>query len=150
TYDDHRIAMSFALIGLAVPGVEILDPGCVAKTYPGFFDDLDRLGSASGRGGRVPGSMRVIAIDGPAGSGKSTVAKALASHLGIPYLDTGAMYRAVAFAALRRGIDPEDAPAVARLAEEMELQVSEAGVLVDGVDATAAIRGPEVTRTVSV
>jgi 3-phosphoshikimate 1-carboxyvinyltransferase len=43
TYDDHRMAMSFALLGLVVPGIEILDPGCVAKTYPGYFDDLDQL-----------------------------------------------------------------------------------------------------------
>ncbi|HKX71688.1 MAG TPA: (d)CMP kinase, partial [Acidimicrobiales bacterium] len=52
--------------------------------------------------------MKVIAIDGPAGSGKSTVARRLANHLGLDYLDTGAMYRAVTFAALRRGIDPAD------------------------------------------
>ena len=43
TYDDHRMAMSLALLGLRVPGIEIADPGCVAKTYPGFFADLDRL-----------------------------------------------------------------------------------------------------------
>ena len=58
--------------------------------------------------------MRVIAIDGPAGSGKSTVAKALAARLGLEYLDTGAMYRSVTFAALRRGIDPNEAEQVAR------------------------------------
>ena len=62
------------------------------------------------------GEGRVVAIDGPAGSGKSTVARALAARLGVPYLDTGAMYRAVAFAALRRGVDPEDAGTVARIA----------------------------------
>ena len=60
--------------------------------------------------------MRVIAIDGPAGSGKSTVARRLADRLGLDYLDTGAMYRAVTFAALRRGIDPADAEPVAALA----------------------------------
>ena len=92
--------------------------------------------------------MRVIAIDGPAGSGKSTVAKALASRLGLDYLDTGAMYRAVAFAALRRGIDPDDGATVARLAEQVEIDISEV-VVVDGVDATIEIRGPEVTRAVS-
>ena len=61
--------------------------------------------------------MTVIAIDGPAGSGKSTVARRLAARLGLEYLDTGAMYRAVAFAALRRGIDPDDAEPVAELAD---------------------------------
>ena len=93
--------------------------------------------------------MRVIAIDGPAGSGKSTVARALAERLGLSYLDTGAMYRAVAFAALRRGIDPEDASVVARLAEQIDIDVSDL-VTVDGVDATIEIRGPEVSRAVSV
>jgi cytidylate kinase len=92
---------------------------------------------------------RVIAIDGPAGSGKSTVAKAVASRLGMSYLDTGAMYRAVAFKAIRRGVDPEDAALVAKLAEDMELEVA-GQVVVDGVDATIEIRSPEVTRAVSI
>jgi cytidylate kinase len=93
--------------------------------------------------------MRVIAIDGPAGAGKSTVAKALAERLGLDYLDTGAMYRGVAFAALRRGIDPDDLEPVGKLANEVELEVGPETVTVDGVDATVEIRGPEVTRAVS-
>ena len=92
--------------------------------------------------------MKVIAIDGPAGAGKSTVAKALAERLGLDYLDTGAMYRAVAFAALRRGIDPDETDTVARLADDVELDVSADAVRVDGIDATIEIRGPEVTRAV--
>jgi CMP/dCMP kinase len=91
----------------------------------------------------------VIAIDGPAGSGKSTVARSVATKLAMPYLDTGAMYRAVAFSAIRRGIDPEDAPEVAKLATEMKLDVADR-VMVDDVDATIEIRSPEVTRAVSV
>ena len=91
----------------------------------------------------------VIAIDGPAGAGKSTVGKAVARRLGLEYLDTGAMYRAVAFAALRRGIPVTDDPAVATLARQLELSVSEDGVVVDGVDATAEIRSREVTEAVS-
>ena len=94
--------------------------------------------------------MRVIAIDGPAGSGKSTVAKALAARLGLRYLDTGAMYRSVTFSALRRGIDPAEAERVARIVEHIELEVREDGVTVDGVDATIEIRGPEVSRAVSI
>lgn len=93
--------------------------------------------------------MRVIAIDGPGGSGKSTVARHLAERLGLQYLDTGAMYRAVAFAALRRGIDPSEEEPVAHLVDALELTVDEEGVTVDGVDATIEIRGPEVTRAVS-
>lgn len=92
--------------------------------------------------------MRIIALDGPAGSGKSTVARAVAAALGLDYLDTGAMYRAVAFEALRRGIDPGDGEPVAQVAAEVEITVAET-VTVDGVDATIEIRGPEVTRAVS-
>ena len=95
-----------------------------------------------------PGN-NVIAIDGPAGSGKSTVARAVASRLGMPYLDTGAMYRAVAFSAIRQGVDPDDNAQVAELALDMRLEVAER-VVVDDVDATIEIRSPEVTRAVSV
>jgi cytidylate kinase len=93
--------------------------------------------------------VTIIAIDGPGGSGKSTVARHLAERLGLEYLDTGAMYRAVAFAALRRGIDPSEAEPVAHLVEGLELTVDQDAVVVDGVDATIEIRGPEVTRAVS-
>ena len=93
--------------------------------------------------------MKVIAIDGPAGSGKSTVARRLADRLGLDYLDTGAMYRAVTFAALRRGIDPADTGPVADLARVVDLDVTTDHVRVDGVDATIEIRGPEVSRAVS-
>jgi cytidylate kinase len=92
---------------------------------------------------------RVIAIDGPAGAGKSTVGRELARRVGLDYLDTGAMYRAVAFAALRRGISVSDEPSVAEMARELALAVSEAGVFVDGVDATGEIRGRAVTEAVS-
>jgi cytidylate kinase len=94
--------------------------------------------------------MRVIAIDGPAGSGKSTVAKALARRLGLEYLDTGAMYRAVTFAVLRRRIDPDDDDEVAAVARDLELEMSDDAIVVDGVEATVEIRGPEVTSAVSV
>jgi cytidylate kinase len=93
--------------------------------------------------------MRVIAIDGPAGSGKSTVAKAVAERLELPYLDTGAMYRAVAFAVMRAGGDPADEELAANTARSMELEVGLDRVMVNGTDATVEIRGPEVTRSVS-
>jgi CMP/dCMP kinase len=93
--------------------------------------------------------VRVIAIDGPAGAGKSTVARALAARLDLEYLDTGAMYRAVTLAAMRRGIDTADVEQVTKLAEEISLEVGEHGVLVDGHDATTEIRSREVTTAVS-
>jgi cytidylate kinase len=93
--------------------------------------------------------LRVIAIDGPAGAGKTTIARALAARLGLEYLDTGAMYRAVTVAAMNRSMDVADAEGVADLARRVTLEVGDHGVLVDGVDATAAIRRPDVTTAVS-
>ena len=98
---------------------------------------------------RADATVPIIAIDGPAGSGKSTVSRALARRLGIDRLDTGAMYRAVAWAALDRQIDPADKPAVAELARMIGISVGDR-VEVDGTDVTEAIRGPEVSGVVSV
>ncbi|HWM22924.1 MAG TPA: (d)CMP kinase [Ilumatobacteraceae bacterium] len=92
----------------------------------------------------------VIAIDGPAGAGKSTVGRAVARRIGLEYLDTGAMYRAVTYAAMRRGVPVHDTDAVAELAREITLDVDDDGVRVDGVDATVEIRGRDVTQAVSV
>jgi cytidylate kinase len=99
--------------------------------------------------GSEPDAATVIAIDGPAGAGKSTVGRAVAARLGLEYLDTGAMYRAVTFAALRRGIDPADTDDVASLASAVEMTLEGPSVVVDGVDATVEIRGREVTAAVS-
>lgn len=97
--------------------------------------------------------MIVIAIDGPAGAGKSTVGRAVATELGVDYLDTGAMYRAVTHAVLRRGVDPHDEPDVAEVAATIDLDVYDVDgrthVEVDGQDATREIRGREVTGAVS-
>ncbi len=93
--------------------------------------------------------MRVIAIDGPAGSGKSTVAKALAARLNLDYLDTGAMYRAVAFAAIQKQIRPNEVEEITKVAESLDLELTEESCVVNGVDATTEIRGPEVTSLVS-
>ncbi len=92
--------------------------------------------------------MRVVAIDGPVGSGKSTVAKAVAERLGLPFLESGAMYRIVAWAAVRRGIDPEAADELTALAAELDMEVGER-VLVDGDDVTGDLRSPEIGRAVS-
>ncbi len=97
----------------------------------------------------------VIAIDGPAGAGKSTVGRAVAAELGLGYLDTGAMYRGVTHGVLARGVEPSDLDAVAEIVGEIQLSVMPGGpgerdtVLVDGDDATMAIRGRDVTESVS-
>jgi cytidylate kinase len=91
----------------------------------------------------------VIAIDGPAGAGKSTVARALAERLGFTYLDSGAMYRCLALAALRAGVDPDDGEAAARLAAELEFGFADARVVLGGEDVGEEIRAPEVTAAAS-
>ncbi|MFK7918389.1 MAG: (d)CMP kinase [Ilumatobacter sp.] len=99
------------------------------------------------------GTATVIAIDGPAGAGKSTVGRAVAARLNVGYLDTGAMYRAVTFAVLRRGVDPSDVDAVGAVSRTIDLDIRDvdggAVVVVDGEDATIDIRGREVTGSVS-
>jgi cytidylate kinase len=97
--------------------------------------------------------VSIIAIDGPAGAGKSTVGRAVAARLDVGYLDTGAMYRAVTFAVLRRAVDPYDLAAVEEVATTIELEIRDVDgatvVIVDGEDATVDIRGREVTESVS-
>lgn len=95
----------------------------------------------------------VVAIDGPSGSGKSSVSKAVARRLGLRYLDTGAMYRAVAYGALLAGIDLDDQAAVERFARQMNLPMptdpDDQRILVNGTDVTAPIRTSEVSNIVS-
>jgi CMP/dCMP kinase len=91
----------------------------------------------------------VIAIDGPAGAGKSTVARALAAKLDFTYLDSGAMYRCVALAALRRGVDADDAGAMTALAGSIVISLEGERVELDGEDVSVAIREPAVTEASS-
>jgi len=86
----------------------------------------------------------VIAIDGPSGAGKGTVARAIAAALGYRHVDSGAMYRAVAWKALRDGVGVEDETAVADLATRARIDVSSTHVAIDGADVTRAIRTPEI------
>jgi len=100
---------------------------------------------------------RTVAIDGPAGAGKSTIGALVAERLGYLFLDTGAMYRAVALAAQRREIDPDDAVRLGVLAREVRVAIGPPtvrdgraySVLLDGDDVTWAIRGPQIDRSVS-
>jgi cytidylate kinase len=91
----------------------------------------------------------IVAIDGPAGAGKSSVARAVASSLGFAYFDTGALYRAVSLAALERGVDVADDPALGRLARAVKVEMEDGRVLLDGTDVTARIRDRDVTDAVS-
>ena len=91
----------------------------------------------------------IVAIDGPAAAGKGTLARALAERLGWRYLDTGAMYRAIALAVLEGAIDPRDAAAAAQVARAVEVAVDGDSVRLNGTDVSARIRAPEVTRAVS-
>ena len=91
----------------------------------------------------------VIAIDGPAGAGKSTVARAVAAEIGFTYLDSGAMYRCVALAALRRGVDADDGGAMTALAGSILISLEGGRVELDGEDVSAAIREPEVSEASS-
>jgi cytidylate kinase len=95
----------------------------------------------------------VVAIDGPAGSGKSTLARRLAIELGLPYLNTGLMYRAVTLEAIRRGVDPDDAETLAAIARGLRFELDPAGhppgLRIDGREPAPDLRSPEVERLVS-
>jgi cytidylate kinase len=145
---DHRMAMAAAIAALAAgPGERSIITGFDATetSYPAFAEHLRSLVASDGP--PVPRSL-VIAIDGPAGAGKSTVSRAVAKRLGLDRLDTGAMYRAVAALALSRHIAPDDEPAVDALAAAAAIAVGRR-VVIDGLDVTDVIRSPEVGRAVS-
>jgi 3-phosphoshikimate 1-carboxyvinyltransferase len=144
---DHRMAMAAAVAALATrQGERSLITGfsAVETSYPTFARDIGRLAA----GATAPRAL-LVAIDGPAGAGKSTVSRAVAARLGIDRLDTGAMYRAVAALALQLGTPPDDSDAVAALAAASTIEVGER-VTIDGRDVTGVIRSPEVGRAVSV
>jgi cytidylate kinase len=90
----------------------------------------------------------IVAIDGPAGAGKSTITRTLAERLGFAFLDTGAMYRAMVVAALHHGVAWDDSATLARLAEEVRIEFSNDRVLLDGTDVTAEIRRPAVSAAI--
>ncbi len=101
----------------------------------------------------TPNGGLVLAVDGPSGTGKSTMCRALAKLMGAKYVDTGAMYRVATLAVLRAGVDPEDVEGVIAATAQLPLEVSDdpdsTEVLLAGEDVSAEIRGPEVTRNVS-
>jgi len=141
TYDDHRIAMCFALAAFnpARLPVRILDPKCVAKTFPDYFEALFSVTTAQ------PGRVPVLCVDGPTASGKGTLAARLAEKLGYHYLDSGALYRVTALAALRAGLalDPAHETRIAALAERLPVRFDGERVLLSGADVSDAIRSEE-------
>ncbi len=136
TYDDHRVAMCFALAAFNPAGlaVRIEDPQCVAKTFPDYFESLFSLVQAR--------SVPVVCIDGPTASGKGTLAAVLAQRLGYHFLDSGALYRVTGLAARQAGLAPEapNEAAIAALARALPLQFVGAQVLLAGVDVSEPIR----------
>ncbi|WP_079434024.1 bifunctional 3-phosphoshikimate 1-carboxyvinyltransferase/cytidylate kinase [Zoogloea sp. LCSB751] len=139
TYDDHRVAMCFSLATLDGPYVRINDPKCVNKTFPGYFTTFAGIATP------VP----VVAIDGPSASGKGTVAARAAEALGFDHLDSGALYRLVALAALRQGVALDDESSLEAIAAALPARFDGDRVLLDGNDVTEAIRSEECSAGAS-
>jgi 3-phosphoshikimate 1-carboxyvinyltransferase len=141
TYDDHRVAMCFSLAAFnadQVP-VRIEDPKCVAKTFPDYFEALFSVAHTA-----AP-NIPVICIDGPTASGKGTLASRVAAQLGYHYLDSGALYRVTAHAALMAGLTLEtaDEAEIAKLARSLPVRFEGEQVLLGNVDVTDAIRSEQ-------
>ncbi|MGE5466149.1 MAG: bifunctional 3-phosphoshikimate 1-carboxyvinyltransferase/cytidylate kinase [Ignavibacteria bacterium] len=131
TYDDHRMAMCFSLVALGGVPVRINDPKCVAKTFPEYFMAFEQV------------TAPVIAVDGPSASGKGTVAQRVAAELGFHFLDSGALYRLTALAAMRAGAALDDEAAVAAVAAALPAEFIGDRILLSGDDVTEAIRTEE-------
>jgi 3-phosphoshikimate 1-carboxyvinyltransferase len=138
TYDDHRVAMCFSLAAFnadQVP-VRIEDPKCVAKTFPDYFEALFSVSHAKTQ------DIPVICIDGPTASGKGTLASRVAQALGYHYLDSGALYRVTAYAALKAGLSLEshDETQIADLARTLPVRFEGEAVWLGSEDVSDAIR----------
>ncbi len=142
TYDDHRIAMCFSLAAFnpAALSIRILDPKCVAKTFPDYFEALFSVAQTA------VSAIPVITVDGPSASGKGSLASELAKKLGYHFLDSGALYRVTALAALQQGLSLEakDEIAIAALAEslveKLHLRFDGDAIMLKGEDVSHAIR----------
>jgi len=138
TYDDHRVAMCFALAAFNPAGlpVRIEDPQCVAKTFPEYFETLFSVARA------MPSSIPVLCIDGPTASGKGTLAAALAQRLGYHFLDSGALYRIGGLAARRAGLalSADNGAAIADLARQLPIAFAGEQILLGGEDVSQDIR----------
>ncbi len=135
TYDDHRMAMCFSLVALGGVPIRINDPNCVAKTFPEYFDVFQRLAKSS---------VAVIAIDGPSASGKGTVAQRVAERLGFHYLDSGALYRLVALAAVHGRVAVDDEAHLAKIAENLDVRFDGGDIYLKNENVTDLIRAEEI------
>jgi len=145
TYDDHRIAMCFSLAAfnpLARPAghvpVRILDPRCVGKTFPDYFEALFDVVEAD------TADVPVLTIDGPTASGKGTLASAVAIALGYHFLDSGALYRATALAAMQAGVADTDEAGLARVAAGLQLKFTGHQIWLAGVEVSDDLRQEHV------
>jgi 3-phosphoshikimate 1-carboxyvinyltransferase len=138
TYDDHRMAMCLSLAAFGGVPVRILDPKCVAKTFPDYFEALFQVTEAA------RSAVPVIAIDGPTASGKGTLAAEVAAALGYHVLDSGALYRATALAALRKGLSADDESGLAAVAAGLSLRFAAGRTLLADEDVTDALREESV------
>jgi len=139
TYDDHRMAMCFSLVSLGGCRVRINDPKCVNKTFPTYFE----------RFAEVARPVPVVAIDGPSASGKGTVAARVAEALGYHYLDSGALYRLVALAAMRGRVALDDEPALTALAAALPARFEGERVYLGDDEVTDAIRSEDCSAGAS-
>lgn len=140
TYDDHRIAMCFSLAAFNSQRqpVRLLDPACVNKTYPNYFEDFFQAAQTS------VDCIPVISVDGPTASGKGTLASMVAKELGYHYLDSGALYRVTAYAVIEKEIASENVDAIADLAKTLVISFKNQTVLYEGNDITDHIRDEKV------
>lgn len=147
SFGDHRIAMAFLIAGLFAKGETMMhNTDCINTSYPGFSNHLTSIMNAN-----IPNYS--IAIDGPAASGKSTVARKLAKRLGLIMINSGAMYRAIAWASIQQAVDPTDAPAVVAMLDGIDVACgvrdNSSIILIDGVDPGDALRMDDVNSRVS-
>ncbi len=139
TYDDHRMAMALSLAAFGDVYLRILDPVCVNKTFPTYWREY----------ARVVCPVPVVAIDGPSASGKGTVAARVAAALGWHYLDSGALYRALAWAALAQGVSLDDPAALVALLAATPISFGDGSVVVGGSEVGQAIRSEVVSAAAS-
>ncbi|MCM8611227.1 bifunctional 3-phosphoshikimate 1-carboxyvinyltransferase/cytidylate kinase [Accumulibacter sp.] len=138
TYDDHRIAMCLSLAARGAP-LRIIDPRTVGKTFPDYFE----------RFAAMTRPVPVVAVDGTSASGKGTIAARVAQALGWHYLDSGALYRLTALAALRAGAAGDDEAAVAAIAATLDVEFAGTSICLAGDEVGDAIRSEEISRAAS-